>query len=181
MTVMKRDRALAAFGKLSLSPMNEKLARYWFSLWSGDVPPMRAQLSPSRMKDLLPGIGIFEVRPGESSRCRLSGTAIQRALGREIAGLEWRQYTPADQWHARLARNSQIAEGGVGVGLRRARADQGGGITQELQLPFADRTEDGARLILFHLDWRPEDTLNDVREIAPIRVADEFRVLSLAN
>lgn len=180
MTVMKRDVALAAFEKLSLSPANDKLARYWLSLWNGNMPPTRAQLSPSRMKDLLPGIGIFEVRPGESSRCRLSGTAIQRALGREIAGLDWRQYTPKDQWHSRLARNSQIAEGGVGVGLRRV-SKENGGITQELQLPFADETEDGARLILFHLDWRPESTLHEPREIAPVRIADEFHVFSLTN
>jgi hypothetical protein len=174
---MKRDVALAAFEKLSLSPTNEKLARYWLSLWNGEAPPNRAQLSPARVKDLLPGIGIFEVRPGESSRCRLSGTAIQHALGHEIAGLEWRQYTPTDQWHARLARNAQIAEGGVGIGLRRGPQ----GVTQELQLPFADRTEDGARLILFHLDWRPEDRLIEERVIAPVRIADEFHVFSLTN
>jgi len=176
MTGMKREAALAAFERLSLSITNEKLAHYWLSLWSGDAPPKRSQLSPSRMKDLLPGIGIFEIRPGESSRCRLSGTAIQRALGREIAGLDWRQYTPKDQWHSRLARNSQIAEGGIGVGLRRTAS----GLTQELQLPFADETEDGARLILFHLDWRPEDTLHEPREIAPVRIADEFHVFSLS-
>ena len=177
MTAMRRDVALAAFERFSLSATNEKLARCWLSLWSGDTPPKRSQLSPSRMKDLLPGIGIFEVRPGESSRCRLSGTAIQRALGREIAGLEWRQYTPVDQWHSRLARNSQIAEGAIGIGVRRSVS----GVTQELQLPFADETEDGARLILFHLDWRPEDTLHEPREIAPVRIADEFHVFSLAS
>jgi hypothetical protein len=175
---MRRDVALAAFGKLALSPSNEKLARYWLSLWNGDALPRRAQLSPARMKDLLPGIGIFEVRPGESSRCRLSGTAIQHALGREIAGLDWRQYTAKEQWHSRLARNSSIAEGGVGVGLRRRTA---GGITQELQLPFADETEDGARLILFHLDWRPEDTLHKPQAVAPARIADEFHVFPLAG
>jgi hypothetical protein len=178
---MRRDVALAAFENLALSPLNEKLARYWLSLWNGDALPRRAQLSPSRVKNLLPGIGIFEVRPGESSRCRLSGTAIQHALGREIAGLDWRQYTAKDQWHSRLARNSQIAEGGVGVGLRRAQQDGSAGVTQELQLPFADETEDGARLILFHLDWRPESSLHEPKDAAPIRIADEFHVFSLAS
>lgn len=178
MTTMRRDVALAAFEKLALSPSNEKLARYWLSLWDGDTLPRRAQLSPARVKDLLPGIGIFEVRPGESSRCRLSGTAIQHALGREIAGLDWRQYTAKEQWQSRLARNSSIAEGGVGVGLRHGTRD---GTTQELQLPFADETEDGARLILFHLDWRPEDTLHKPQTIAPARIADEFHVFLLAG
>jgi hypothetical protein len=178
---MRRDVARAAFEKLALSPSNEKLARYWLSLWDGDALPKRAQLSPARVKDLLPGIGIFEVRPGESSRCRLSGTAIQHALGREIAGLDWRQYTAKEHWQSRLARNSQIADGGVGVGLRRGQPDGGAGATQELQLPFADETEDGARLILFHLDWRPEDRLHKPQTIAPARIADEFHVFSLAS
>ena len=117
------------------------------------------------------------MRPGESARCRLSGTAIQYALGREIAGLDWRQYTPKDQWQSRLARNSRIAQGGVGIGLRHGPR----GVTQELQLPFADEAEDGARLILFHLDWRPEDLLNEPRAIAPVKIADEFHVFALTN
>jgi len=176
MAVMKRGVAVSAFENLGLSPLNKKLARYWLSLWNAETLPMRSQLSPSAMKELLPGIGIFEVRPYESTRCRLSGTAIQHALGREIAGREWREYTPKDQWSSRLARNSQIAEGGVGVGLRH---QQGAGATQELQLPFGDRTADGARLILFHLDWRPEDTLREEKDLAPIRIADEFHVFAL--
>jgi hypothetical protein len=176
---MRRDLAMNAFAKLPLSASNIKLAQYWLSLWDGDELPHRAQLSPARMKDLLPGIGIFEVRAGESSRCRLAGTAIQRALGRELAGLDWRTYTPHHQHAERLQRNSIIADGAVGMGIRHSRAPQGAGTTQELQLPFADRTEDGARLILFHLDWRPESTLSGPPSIAPVPIADRFEVVPL--
>lgn len=176
------DRGLAidAFSRLPLTTSNRKLADYWLSLWSGNQLPLRSQLSPAYMKDLLPGIGIFEVRAGESSRCRLAGTAIQRALGREIAGSDWRTYTPVDQQAERLKRNSAIANGAVGIGVRNTTTPEGlNSTTQELQLPFADETEDGARLILFHLDWRPESTLSGVTSIAPVPVADRFDVVSL--
>jgi hypothetical protein len=175
MTGMRRHRAIEAFTQLPLSAANAKLAQYWLSLWNGDQLPLRSQLSPARMKDMLPGIGIFEVRAGVSSRCRLAGTAIQHALGREIAGMDWRSYTRPDQHAERLTRNSAIANGAVGVGTRRGES----GVTQELQLPFADETEDGARLILFHLDWRPESTLSGLPSIAPVPIADRFEVVSL--
>ena len=169
------EEAARAFARLALTDSNRKLADYWLSLWTGGNLPQRAQLSPARIKELLPGIGIFEVRAGESSRCRLAGTAIQRALGREIAGADWRSYTPAGQQGERLLRNSAIANGAVGIGIRAGAS----GSTQELQLPFADETEDGARLILFHLDWRPRDTLNSGRTVLNIPVADQFHVIPL--
>lgn len=176
---MRRDLAMDAFANLPLSAANAKLARYWLSLWDGDQLPLRSQLSPAQMKDLLPGIGIFEVRAGESSRCRLAGTAIQRALGREIAGSDWRAYTPAAQHAERLQRNCAIASGGVGIGIRNTATPEGQSTTQELQLPFADETEDGARLILFHLDWRPAETLNTGKRILTVPVADQFHVMPL--
>jgi hypothetical protein len=175
MTGTRRDLATNAFAKLPLSASNIRLAQYWLSQWDGDQLPHRAQMSPARIKDLLPGIGIFEVPAGESSRCRLAGTAIQHALGREIAGMDWRSYTRADQHAERLTRNSAIAHGAVGIGTRRSENR----VTQELQLPFADETEDGARLILFHLDWRPESILGGSPSIAPVPVADQFEVVSL--
>jgi hypothetical protein len=175
------DRGLAedAFSRFPLTASNKKLADYWLSLWSGNQLPLRSQLSPSRMKDLLPGIGIFEVRAGESSRCRLAGTAIQRALGREIAGSDWRTYTLPDQQAERLTRNSAIANGAVGIGTRNTITSEGPSTTQELQLPFADETEDGARLILFHLDWRPVETLNNGKTVLAVPVADQFDVMPL--
>jgi hypothetical protein len=78
-----------------------------------------------------------------------------------------------------LERNSIIANGAIGIGMRHNKMADGISTTQELQLPFADKTEDGARLILFHLDWRPESTLSGVPSIAPVPVADRFEAVSL--
>lgn len=178
MAITKRDLAVDALSKLPLSLMNKRLAQYWLSLWRGDELPLRADFSPSQVRALLPGIGIFEVRPNESARCRLAGTIIGRAVGRELTGCDWRSYTEKALWGERLRRNTEIATGSVGVGIRHAPHPDGPRVTQELQLPFADEAEDGARLLLFHLDWRPgpEDSRPERK---PINVADEFYVIPL--
>jgi hypothetical protein len=179
---MKRadfGRASAALSNFDLTPSNRWLADYWLSLWSDGNAPKRADLSPAQMKHLLPGIAIFEVHAGVSVRCRLAGTAIQHALERDIAGLDWREYTHKDNWATRLERNSAIANGAVGIGIRSAQLEGGLIMSQELQLPLADETEDGARLILFHLDWRPHGTLWDDKTRPIAKVADEFHAVPI--
>jgi hypothetical protein len=174
-----RERAVDAFAKLPLSVANEKLARYWLSLWEGDTLPRRADFSPGRVREHLPGLAIFEVRAGESVRCRLAGTMLHRAVGRELTGCDWRDYTAKDQWAERLERNTVIAQGAVGVGIRHSAMPEGLRITQELQLPFADKAEDGARLLLMHLDWRPGTSGHKAQGSVPIKIADEFHTIRL--
>jgi hypothetical protein len=155
MTLKSRDAAIAAFSKLDLSGANLQLAQYWLSLWEEDAIPLRSAFNPAKIKTLLPGIGIFEVRPGESVRCRIAGGNIAQSISREISGQDWREYTPKEHWAARLERNTAIAMGAIGIGIRHGVADAGRMRSIELQLPFGDVAEDGARLMLFHLDWRP--------------------------
>jgi PAS domain len=179
MTITRRDLAVDALSKLPLSVANKRLAQYWLSLWREEDLPRRTDFSPSQVREHLPGIGIFEVRPNESARCRLAGTVIAHAVGRELTGCDWRSYTDKELWGERLRRNTEIATGSVGVGIRHNARVDGLHVTQELQLPFADQTEDGARLLLFHLDWRPspEDLKSEAR---PIKVADEFYAIALS-
>jgi hypothetical protein len=176
-----RDAAIKAFETLCISGRNHALAAYWLSLWRGDRMPARADFNPAKIGALLPGIGIFSVKPGVQSACRLAGTAIAQATGRELTGLDWRQYTPKDEWQLRLERNSAVALGQVGIGIR-SRADRRGGTEQfvELQLPFADEAEDGTRQILFHLDWRADAfDPRTVSDAATPKVADAFHAIPL--
>ncbi|HWA29903.1 MAG TPA: PAS domain-containing protein [Rhizomicrobium sp.] len=178
MTVTRQALAVDALSKLPLSVANRRLAQYWLSLWRGDEMPLRADFSPSQAREHLPGIGLFEVRPNEGTRCRLAGTVFTHAVGRELTGCDWREYTHKDLWAERLKRNTEIAMGSVGVGIRHNPRVDGLRVTQELQLPFADRSEAGSRLLLFHLDWRPSP--EDLKgEAKPIKVADEFYAISL--
>jgi hypothetical protein len=143
--------------------------------------PSRADFNPAKVSALLPGIGLFSVKPGVHSVCRLAGTALAQATGRELTGLDWRQYTPKDQWQLRLERNSAIALGQVGIGIRNDMSSDGHGERfVELQLPFADEAEDGTRQILFHLDWRATDYRpRTVSEASTAKVADAFHAVAL--
>jgi hypothetical protein len=175
-----RDAAIAAFEALGIEGRNRSLAAYWLSLWPGDQLPRRADFNPARVAKLLPGIGIFSVTPGVQSACRLLGTAIVRAAGRDFTGLDWRAYTPRDEWQLRLDRNSTIAQGHVGIGTRSVIGATGQPERSvELQLPFADEAEDGTRQILFHLDWRePDFSIRAAPDGVPA-VANTFQAISL--
>jgi hypothetical protein len=182
MHTARKDHAVQAFEGLDLTGRNRRLAVYWLSLWDGGRMPARTQFQPSAVRDLLPGIGIFAVRPGISTHCRLAGTEIARAIGRDLTGRSWQDYTPQDEWKLRLERNSAIATGSVGIGVRYAR-DPYGELerTVELQQPFGDLAEDGTRQILFHLDWRAP-RLSATPKPAPEgpRIADQFLAVPLA-
>ncbi len=177
-----RDAAIAAFEAFRIEGRNHALAAYWLSLWRGDRMPSRADFNPARVSKLLPGIGLFSINPGVSSTCRLAGTAIAHATGRDLTGLDWRQYTAKHEWQRRLERNSAIALGQVGIGIRDSKRTDGQ--TErfvELQLPFADEAEDGTRQILFHLDWRaPDFHLRAASETTTPKIADTFQAISLA-
>lgn len=177
-----RTAAIEALEALGIEGRNRILAHYWLSLWKGDRMPMRADFNPAKVAALLPNIGLFSIHPGVGSFCRLSGTGLSRAIGRDLTGLDWRQYTPAAERQLRLERNSAIALGQVGIGIRYA-TDPLGRTEKvvELQLPFADIAEDGARQILFHLDWRAPDDRPQAAaagEVRP-RVADSFHAIAL--
>lgn len=177
-----RDAAIRAFETLGIAGRNHALAAYWLSLWRGDRMPMRADFNPAKVSTLLPGIGLFSVKPGAHSVCRLAGTAIAQATGRELTGLDWRQYTPKHEWQARLDRNSAIALGQIGIGIRNGtNPDSRPERFMELQLPFADEAEDGMRQILFHLDWRaPEYTPRSLSGTNTPKIADAFHAIALA-
>lgn len=175
-----REAAIAAFSKLDLSGPNLQLAHYWLSLWQGGEIPLRSAFNPAKVKNLLPGVGIFEVRPGESVRCRIAGTSLVQSINRDISGTDWRDYTPKEHWAARLERNSTIALGSVGVGIRHGVSENGPTRSIELQLPFGDQAEDGARLMLFHLDWRPASYASyRPKGSNTAAIADEFACIAL--
>jgi hypothetical protein len=181
MHTARKDLAIQAFERLGLTGANRRLAVYWLSLWNGDRMPSRAQFQPGAVRDLLPGIGIFAVKPGIATHCRLAGTELTRAIGRDLTGLNWQAYTPPDEWKLRLDRNSQIAKGSVGIGIRfDCNAEGELDRVVELQLPFADEAEDGTRQILFHLDWRaPRLAARPAPPPEGPRIADQFLAVPL--
>lgn len=154
---------------------------YWLSLWEGDELPWRRRFEPVRVRDLLPGVLIMEVKPLERVIVRLSGAAINAAFGFDLTGRDLLALTPESQRETRLARNSEIAAGDIVALVRRngSYADGAAWESEELQLPFRDITADGGRLILLHTTLRPMSRVIDPAR--GIDVADEWNVISLAR
>lgn len=135
------------------------------------------------MRDLLPGVMIQEITPGVSMIVRLSGTAINAAFGRDLTGWDLIAMSPDGARTERLARNSDVAKGAIALGVRRRTTRLGHETeSQEIQLPFGDVTADGARQILFHTSWRPENAQPGVAEVGDVlRLAESFDTVSLSQ
>lgn len=173
--------AVSAFDGLPLAATNRRFAEYWLSLWQDDELPRRARFSPAAVRDLLPGTMILEVKPGARVGVRLSGTAINQAFGRDITGADLLELSPAAARAGRLANHSAVAEGAIGLARRRLRSQFGGEVeSQEVYLPLGDVSEDGARLVLLHTDWRPSNPLPGTPNVEGVlEPVAEFRVFRL--
>jgi hypothetical protein len=155
MPVWSYSKAVAAIEQFGLSEKNLRLACYWLSLWKDDAPPGRGSFNPSRVSELLPGIGLVELRDN-GPICRLSGTAIDTALKRPITGTNLLDYVPVDLRHVRCERLDAIVAGGLSVSRTTFLSQRGtSGIVETLQLPFFGLSEDGSRQYLAHMNWRP--------------------------
>jgi hypothetical protein len=180
---MKFDyaRIALALDGMPLDPLNRRFANYWLSLWDGDQPPERAAFQPGRVPELLPGIAITEVRPGESVRIRLAGTAIEAGLGMDLTGKDWLALTPPAQRMTRLERFATLLKGAASRNIKRGVSLAGTPISaEEMQFPFAGVGEDGTRLLISHIAWRAGSfDLNDSRVRGAADVATTFDLLSL--
>lgn len=173
--------AVSVLDSLPLAETNRRMADYWLSLWTGDKLPPRSAFSPSAVRDLLPGIQIFEFKPNAYMRVRLAGTAINQAFGRDITGVDLMAISPDHSREGRMARSSRVAEGMISFVIRRGESRMGKPVeSQEIQLPFADMTEDGARQIMFHTNWRPAIAEPGVADIVdPLLPPAEFTLYPL--
>jgi hypothetical protein len=101
-------------------PELRKIYDYWLSLCKDGVLPSRADIKPSAIPRLLPGVSLVEVSNElYNSRIRLAGTRLREVYEREITGLllsdlEWGD--KRDYWLAaydRVARQGIPAQGVV--------------------------------------------------------------------
>jgi len=172
--------ASSAFEALPLCAGNRQIVRYWLSLWEGDELPLRARFEPLRVRDLLPGVVIMEIKPQERVLIRLSGSAINRAFGMDITGKDILALTPERHRATRLARNSRVAEGAASFVHRSGiTADGAPWSSEEVQLPFRDLTPDGARLILLHTSWCPPEGVQDAVLEDVLAPAEDFQTIPL--
>lgn len=156
MSQLRFETAQRCFVDDRPSAQGERLARYWLSLWRGDVLPLRADFRPREVVDLLPNISIFDVVPDKSVHCRLVGSFIVEGAGRDITGCDWLALTKPEERPQRLKRFSDVARGAIGRGLRCAtRASGEPQNCEEIMLPFRDVGADGSLQVLTYIGWRP--------------------------
>lgn len=84
-----------------------RLLAYWRSKSRAGRLPARADISPADIPEILPHLMMVE-QAGDSFRCRLCGTAIAEAYGRELTGKSFAEAFSADgaaraERHCRLA------------------------------------------------------------------------------
>jgi two-component system, LuxR family, response regulator FixJ len=132
----------------------------------------------------MPGLALFDVRPGEGIGCRLAGAAFKFRFGYDITGGDWLAMTPPGQRGVRIERNSAIVQGALSSG-QRSDPDREGPDRwfEDIQLPFADMDESGARTYLHHSEWRPqgeERRLGRPRKGGPA-IAERFRAISIVD
>lgn len=172
-------KAVTAFETFGLTGTNAALAVYWLSLWSPTAPPQRAGFNPARVRELLPGIGLTEVR-GERAVCRLSGHYIDMAMGGELRGTDMLSLVSGEARQLRKERLTTLVNGAVSLSRHAYVMFGVPHVAETVQLPFFGETEDGARQYLSHTNWRPAPTDHYVRE-ATLRsgMPDDYLSLSL--
>jgi hypothetical protein len=142
--------------RLELGWENFRLARHWLSLWRNDEPPSRSEFNPAHAKEFLPGLALFEINSDGDINCRLTGTAVDSALGFSLSGKNFLSFVAQQERHIRQKRLAAINRGSVAV-ARTAYVSHTGekNILENLHLPFSGATESGARQFVIHTNLRP--------------------------
>jgi hypothetical protein len=182
LTAFDKDAAARCFDENRLSKEGNDVARYWLSLWRGDQLPRRADFEPKKIAPHLRALAIFDVVPDKSVRCRLMGSGLAEALGKDITGQDWLALTKPEDRPLRLERWSVVARGAIGRGLRPGyRLSGETQVSEEIMLPFGDVADDGSRQVFFHVSWRQaahNPTRTGVSNVNGLSV--EFRLIPLA-
>lgn len=141
---LKRVGHLVGGWAVDQNEVLQRAFRYWTEKAEGRPFPLRKDLNPSEIKGLLPNLSIFE-RVGEPPRfrCRLAGTNIVAAVGRNVAGCFLDEVMCEEDAKFMAGQFERV----VTMGLPRYaastfRAADNDLATERLLLPFA--TENGA-------------------------------------
>lgn len=174
------SKAVAAIEQLDLAERNLRFAWYWLSLWADGRPPTRAQFDPNKVRNLLPGIALIEVRADHTPICRLAGTAIDVGIGRPLVGANLLDFVSDEGKAVRQSRVTTIVQGSVSLSRTPYRQGDATKFIETIQVPFAGMTDDGARLYMAHTNWRPSDGFAmPPTPSEPLGLPQSFRLVSL--
>lgn len=166
---------------LRIDSANRQMLEYWLSLSCHGAVPLRDAFDPAGASGLLAGCALFDVVPGQSVHCRIAGMVVKLALGAQIIGRDLLAITPVRYRHQRLVRFSAVAQGAIGLARRVIVTTGREPVPREdIMLPFADVTPDGAHPVLVHTTWRPSgEEWFGVDPMHALTLADEFHLVAL--
>ena len=147
-----------AFRAQLVVPEQRQLYDYWLHLSAGRAMPNRADIRPSDIPRILPGISLIDVAPELGrSRIRLAGTKLREIYDREITGLciedlDWGD--KRDYWLASYRRTVEDAMPTQGVvkGPRRHKEHL---VQYWLKLPLCTRASEQAAILLCYDFFMP--------------------------
>jgi len=147
-------------------PEQRVLFDYWQDIARGRAVPARADFDPLAFPELLPNLGLIDLRDGfERSHFRLAGTRLREIYGREITGLtlpevfSGRRAAPWHAIHSRIAAEAVCAQG-IAHGPAQGRDHV---VLYWLRLPLSD---DGVRVdrILCHDTGASDADIDQISE-----------------
>jgi two-component system response regulator FixJ len=114
--------------------------------------------------------------------CRFAGPAYKFLFGYDISGKDWIALTAPDERAECLAHDTGIVLGAIGTSRRRDPNRHG--VDEwfgDIQLPFANISEDGTRSYLRHSDWRPRGHELSLRRsrTSDMFIAESVRVVPI--
>ena len=176
--------ASLAVKELDLLGTHCSVANYWLSLWKDNTPPTFSTFDPSRIREAIAGLSIFEVRSDDQVTCRFAGAAYKFFFGFDIVGRNWIELTPPGERQLRQARIRTIVGGAVCLGRRRAPdrvPDQE--LFCDLNLPLAPAELGAPYHFLVYADWRPTESESRIRRSrsATRATAETFRAISIES
>lgn len=69
-----------------LTASHHRVLRYWNERRGDEMAPPRASIDPGGLRSDLPHVLLWEIDGAGEYRCRLSGTEVDRTLGRSLTG-----------------------------------------------------------------------------------------------
>jgi hypothetical protein len=116
---VERGSGAQAFRAQLIVPEQRQLYDYWLEVAGANAMPCRADISPSRLPRLLPGISLVDVAADmDQCRVRLAGTRLRDIYDLEVTGMRVADLPCGDKldyWQAAYRRTIELATPTQGV------------------------------------------------------------------
>jgi hypothetical protein len=148
----------SAFRAQLILPEQRQLYDYWLQIAAGRRMPTRADINPSAIPRILPGLSLIDVNSDiEKCRVRLAGTKLREIYDREITGQEIDALDWGDKREYWMASYRRAIESGLPIqGVLKAPRNHKEHLVQYwLKLPLACQAGSSVSMLLCYDSFIP--------------------------